>query len=261
MYCFAASTFMLLITLVSDENTYSDLAIIFTQANKRTRVLLSDIATINPVTLPFNPSLKTIVWFCGYNSDVFSGNYFQAQFETLGGYNFIIIDWAAYNQGSYVDAVNNVSPIAKKYAATLVGLASRGLIAVNSLHFMGFSLGAHLAGNTAREANLLSDSFNVPRITALDPASTNLFPSKVTANSNFQELKKTDATFVDVIHTDVMLFGMSMSLGTVDFFPNNGVNPQPGCPVYIPFSLDHTPLKQIPPNSEFKHRNYHNVNL
>lgn len=89
---------MLLITLASDEITYPDLAIIFTQENNRNRVLISDIASISPQSLPFNPSIKTIVYFIGYLSDVSSCYYLQSKFEYYGGYNFIIIDWSAYNQ-------------------------------------------------------------------------------------------------------------------------------------------------------------------
>lgn len=43
-------------------------------------------------------------------------------------------------------------------------------------------------------------------------------------------LSSNDARFVDIIHTDYGLIGVGRTTGTVDFFPNNGRNPQPGCP-------------------------------
>lgn len=38
-----------------------------------------------------------------------------------------------------------------------------------------------------------------------------------------------DAEFVDVIHTDAGIFGFPRSVGHADFWPNQGVSPQPGC--------------------------------
>lgn len=43
-------------------------------------------------------------------------------------------------------------------------------------------------------------------------------------------LSKTDAYFVDVIHTDAGLYGAPVTSGTVDFWPNGGDTLQPGCP-------------------------------
>ncbi|KOC62324.1 Endothelial lipase [Habropoda laboriosa] len=43
-----------------------------------------------------------------------------------------------------------------------------------------------------------------------------------------------DADFVDIIHTDMGIYGLALSTGHVDFFPNNAVRPQPGCALYGP---------------------------
>jgi hypothetical protein len=44
---------------------------------------------------------------------------------------------------------------------------------------------------------------------------------------------------VDIIHTDSGFYGTAKISGTVDFFPNNGIRVQPGCPLRaIPFSVD-----------------------
>lgn len=39
----------------------------------------------------------------------------------------------------------------------------------------------------------------------------------------------TDAQFVDVIHTAGGTFGYVKPIGHVDFYPNGGKAPQPGC--------------------------------
>lgn len=43
------------------------------------------------------------------------------------------------------------------------------------------------------------------------------------------KLDAEDAEFVDVIHTDAGIFGYPRSVGHVDFWPNRGISPQPGC--------------------------------
>jgi hypothetical protein len=42
-------------------------------------------------------------------------------------------------------------------------------------------------------------------------------------------LSKYDASFIDIIHTDINYFGMMKPIGHVDFYCNGGKN-QPGCP-------------------------------
>ncbi|XP_023312445.1 pancreatic triacylglycerol lipase-like, partial [Anoplophora glabripennis] len=49
-----------------------------------------------------------------------------------------------------------------------------------------------------------------------------------------KRLTKSDADYVDVIHTDSGIFGFPLSIGHADFFPNGGRALQPGCqPSYL----------------------------
>lgn len=93
------------------------------------------------------------------------------------------------------------------------------------VHMIGHSLGAHTAGYAGERIP------GIGRITGLDPAEPyfqGMGPSI--------RLDPSDATFVDVIHTDGRSFflleipgyGMSQSCGHIDFYPNNGKE-QPGC--------------------------------
>lgn len=43
------------------------------------------------------------------------------------------------------------------------------------------------------------------------------------------KLDASDAEFVDVIHTDAGIFGYPRKIGHADFWPNQGISPQPGC--------------------------------
>lgn len=59
----------------------------------------------------------------------------------------------------------------------------------------------------------------------LDPAGPGF--EYVTLQSD--RLDSTDAQFVDVIHTAVGTLGYAAPIGVVDFYPNGGTPPQPGC--------------------------------
>lgn len=65
----------------------------------------------------------------------------------------------------------------------------------SDFHFIGHSLGAHIAGQTARR--LQRFGVGVERVTGLDPA----YPCFETSSASLR-LRSSDANFVDVIHTD-----------------------------------------------------------
>ncbi|OWR48603.1 hypothetical protein KGM_207911B, partial [Danaus plexippus plexippus] len=87
-------------------------------------------------------------------------------------------------------------------------------------HLIGHSLGAQSAGVAGGSIR----SGKVSRITGLDAALPlfNKLPPK-------QRLDPSDAEFVDAIHTDAGIFGFRDPVGHVDFYPNGGISPQPGC--------------------------------
>lgn len=121
---------------------------------------------------------------------------------------------------------------------------------INKFHIVGHSLGGQIAGIIGREVFTRSNKtmsikrykqiyflftiiylfhylfllLNI-RISALDPA----FPLFYTGGLT-NHLTKSDAKFVDVIHTDAWIYGAPVSTGTVDFWPNGGITLQPGCP-------------------------------
>ncbi|XP_068036719.1 lipase member I isoform X3 [Anomalospiza imberbis] len=133
--------------------------------------------------------------------------------------NLVIVDW---NRGAttvnYITAVENcrkVAEILKNYVdQMLVGGAS-----LDSLYMIGVSLGAHVAGFVGQKYN-----GKLGRITGLDPAGPSF-----TGEPPERRLDPTDAQFVDVIHSDIDVLGFKKPLGTIDFYPNGGMD-QPGCP-------------------------------
>ncbi|XP_045446251.1 uncharacterized protein LOC123654385 [Melitaea cinxia] len=137
--------------------------------------------------------------------------------------NVICVDWeGGATMPNYLRAAANTRLVGKQLAMLLRGLSQNIDLRFEDIHLIGFSLGAHVAGFAGSEIR------NISRITGLDPAGP-LF--------EFQDprarLDKTDAKFVDVIHSNgetLILGGLGAAqpLGHVDFYPNGG-RVQHGC--------------------------------
>lgn len=138
------------------------------------------------------------------------------------------MDWArGATLPNYVQAAANTQLVGKQLALLMrsmsvaYGVTPTQLAA--NVHFIGFSLGAHIAGFAGNELNS-----SISRITGLDPAAP-LFEGY----SQRVRLDSSDAQFVDVIHTNGDGFlrgglGSYQSMGHVDFYPNGGRS-QAGC--------------------------------
>lgn len=187
-------------------------------------------------------------------------------------YNILVVDWGNQNCSSIVTRVNQLlsynthadctTDVGLQVAQMLVFLLHNGVINnTGNIHIVGFSLGAHVAGQAGRSvADMTGDK--VARITGtakynvnprpkcvtnffrackrmigvssgLDPAGPmspwwNIFPK------HHRDLGLLDADFVDVIHTSGLL-GAGRRMGHVDFYLNGGTE-QPGC---IPDPMDY----------------------
>uniref|UniRef100_A0A3B4TII2 Lipase member H-like n=1 Tax=Seriola dumerili TaxID=41447 RepID=A0A3B4TII2_SERDU len=134
--------------------------------------------------------------------------------------NVIVVDW---NKGAanlnYFTAVTYTREAAHNLTGFIMTMEEEGA-ALSSVHLIGVSLGAHLAGFVG--ANLKG---KIGRIT-LDPAGP-----MFTSATPEERLDPSDAMFVDVLHTD-MNFGLGGVHGHIDFYANGGAD-QPGCPKTI----------------------------
>ncbi|XP_023937353.2 pancreatic triacylglycerol lipase-like [Bicyclus anynana] len=132
--------------------------------------------------------------------------------------NIIMCDWRTVAIAIYGSAVNGVPNVGRNLGQFLDFLHRVTGASFNNMHLIGFSLGAHVAGNAGRELR-----GRVARITGLDPAGPLWY-----GNSN--RLKSSDAVYVEAIHTDGSAVGLGIGAASadVDFFPNGGSS-QPGC--------------------------------
>ncbi|CAL8126518.1 unnamed protein product [Orchesella dallaii] len=102
------------------------------------------------------------------------------------------------------------------------------------VHIIGYGLGAQIAGVVGFRVKQLTGE-SIGRITGLDPSGP-----QHTYTALSEKLDKTDANFVDVIHTANGPFGPAGSIGHVDYFPNGGGPTQPNC------LLPTDPIRDLP---------------
>ncbi|XP_059470485.1 pancreatic lipase-related protein 2-like [Neocloeon triangulifer] len=173
----------------------------------------------------FNSSRPTKLLIHGYNGSLYYEPIYNIARTYLGevDVNVVVLDWRAYsNMPCYPSSVLNTWQAGRCTAHVLQEMATwtgapRQFFA--DLHIIGFSLGAHVAGF----ASAYLKPFRIGRITGLDPA----LPFFASLSRSWK-LDANDARFVDVIHTNVGVFGKIDNTGHADFYVNGG-SVQPAC--------------------------------
>ncbi|KAG7213927.1 hypothetical protein KM043_003127 [Ampulex compressa] len=187
-----------------------------------TRLLINDTATLS--YSDFKPSRRTKFITHGWKSSAMSEGLLSMKEAYLNhaDYNVILVDWEPLAASTfYLGPMQNTQRVGKLAARFIDFLVAETGIEAGALHFVGHSLGAHVAGN----AGSSSGSGRLGRVTGLDPA----MPGFHLLASEATRLDPGDATFVDVIHSCGGLLGFLQPLGHADFYPNAGTAVQPGC--------------------------------
>lgn len=124
-----------------------------------------------------------------------------------------------------VNLIMILTNIMNKFFRVIRHLEKNRALNVQNLHLLGHSLGSHIMSYVGKN---FTDP-KIYRITALDPAQPGF-----QGRNPMIRLNKTDANFIDVIHTDGRPFlpwlglGMTVGVGDVDLFVNGG-KWQPNC--------------------------------
>ncbi|XP_030839198.1 pancreatic lipase-related protein 2 [Strongylocentrotus purpuratus] len=147
--------------------------------------------------------------------------------------NVIMVDWSLGARRQYPTSRANSRVVGRQVARLIEALNVHGGALYIDVHIIGHSLGAHIGGYAGSSTHEM-----IGRISGLDPAGPGFGGKRV---RNFCRLDKSDATFVDVIHTDGELIamgglGLMDELGHQDFYPNGGTD-MPNC--YFSIICDH----------------------
>lgn len=137
-------------------------------------------------------------------------------------FNVLLVDAEEMLNKWYILSVHNARLVGKRLANLLANLENYGASA-EDFHILGISLGAHIAGWTGKYFRQYK-KHSLGRITGLDPAG----PCFSHAFSD-QRLDKTDAQYVDVVHSNRLIQGVIEPLGHSDYYINGGGPTQPGC--------------------------------
>ncbi|KAK3910903.1 Pancreatic lipase-related protein 2 [Frankliniella fusca] len=178
----------------------------------------------------FDPGKTTRVLIHGFKGSAHDDGALAgaAAFLKMEDVNMVMVDWEKGASSPYTTAAANTELIGRQVGLLLLDMMSVGA-PPDSIHVVGFSLGAHVAGCAGQVVK--NRGRMIGRISGLDPASP-LFRRQLLREAA-QKLDAGDARFVDVIHTDGGAlwtdgFGLPGALGHVDYFPNGG-RQQPGC--------------------------------
>ncbi|CAH0718261.1 unnamed protein product, partial [Brenthis ino] len=201
-------------------NPADNVYLLFTRRNPLIAQTLT-INNANSVTSSnFNPRVPTIVIVHGWLSNRYTNPNptVRRAYLDKSDVNVIVMEWRRLAASTYPTAVAGVPAVGRGLGQFLTFLNSATGAPFNTMHLIGFSLGAHVVGNAGRELG-----GRAARVTGLDPAG----PLWV-ANSN--RLRPADGVYVEAIHTDggVTGLGIGRAVADADFFPNGGVS-QPGC--------------------------------
>ncbi|XP_018565994.1 endothelial lipase-like [Anoplophora glabripennis] len=186
-----------------------------------TEILSTNIAALGDTE--FSTDLETVFLIHGWNGNktAESNTELTEAILAVHNVNIIVVDWSAFAINNYISAKSSVDEVGEYVANFIQSLVDTSDLDLSTVTLIGFSLGAHVAGNAGAGLD-----GQVAVIIGLDPAG----PLFSVFNTD-ERLDSDDAQFVQVIHTSTLL-GYDLPLGNADYFPNGGTA-QPGCGIDV----------------------------
>ncbi|XP_034488596.1 phospholipase A1-like isoform X2 [Drosophila innubila] len=180
----------------------------------------------------FNAYYPTRITIHGWNSNYKDGvnSGVRAAWFLTGNYNMIAVDWSRGRSLEYASSVAAVSATGAKIAKLVDFLVKEYGMSLDTLEIVGFSLGAHVAGHTAKQVA----TGKVQKVVGLDPAMPMLSYDKPA-----KRLSSNDAFYVETIQTNGGTLGYTKPIGRAAFYPNGGKS-QPGCGIDLTGGCSHT---------------------
>jgi len=174
----------------------------------------------------YDPNRPTRVLIHGWMEDGESDINVETAAELLNYYdsNILFIDWSEGSRTiNYIGASNRVEGVGRFVGSQISFMIDEGLLRVDRLKVIGFSLGAHIAGFVGKSATT-----RLHTIIGLDPAGP-LFSTRRPDG----RIDSGDANYVEIIHTNgptllIAGAGIGAPIGHVDYWPNGGSS-QSGC--------------------------------
>lgn len=143
-----------------------------------------------------------------------------------GDYNVIVVDYSGPDGDYNPTKVKEIKKIGKRLGVFIDEVYGNCGGNLSDVHIIGYDVGAQIAAFAGQKVKKLSEE-SVGRITGLDAALHNFL--KVGKD---ERLSKDDAEIVVAIHTDGAVHGFLEPIGLIDFYPNGGKLPQPGCGIF-----------------------------
>jgi pimeloyl-ACP methyl ester carboxylesterase len=197
-----------------------------------------DVVTLDNVGNPppnFDRSRRTHFLVHGWNSAITSLRDTKDALLEKYDDNVFIVDWVTgASRAYYPQSASNtqVTGACSAYVAQeLLGEDN-----LDQVHCTGHSLGGQTCGYMGFRLKGGDGSPRMARATGLDPAGP-----WFDVDDDSVRIDKTDAVFVDNIHTNGQALGIGKPVADVDFFPNKGER-QPGCNTG---SCDHSKCKDF----------------
>ncbi|XP_046465580.1 lipase member H-like isoform X1 [Neodiprion pinetum] len=221
-----------LLCLLFGCSTVLGTSVLFYRCYEKTTDEYSDIESGNAtdlINLLNNESLSLTFYIHGWKESCLNKSSLTIMSALLSldtGGHICCFDWSAISKLDYVSAAVKVPEVGNILGRDMASISDMGF-AIDQRWFIGFSMGAHVAGCAGQ--HLIQTNHSRPtRITGLDPALPLFYPPFNVHNSC--RLNSSQSNLVDVVHTDGGVYGVPDPIGTCDFFPNSGVRYQKKCP-------------------------------